>query len=160
MDLPDVPKPSQGSDHEKQPEQGERKQRDRGVSGASLESVAPKKRRRFVASERLRLVKAADVAVASGERGALQAFLRREGIYSSHLTKWRQQLSARGVEGLTTHKPGRKPKLDDKDRQLLALTKRNAELERKLLIANALIGLQKKAHEILGIALPESDEES
>jgi transposase-like protein len=108
----------------------------------------------------LRLLKAADAAVASGERGALQALLRREGIYSSHLTKWRQQYGAHGTEGLKAQKPGRKPKLDDKDRQLQALTKRNAELERKLYIANALIGLQKKAHEILGIALPESDDES
>ena len=37
------------------------------------------------------------------------------------------------------------------------LLKRNAELERKLHIANVLIALQKKAHELLGIALPESD---
>ena len=33
-------------------------------------------------------------------------------------------------------------------------------VKRKLLIANGLVALQKKAHEILGIALPESDEES
>ena len=38
--------------------------------------------------------------------------------------------------------------------------KRNAELERKLHIASALIALQKKAHEVLGLALPESDGES
>jgi hypothetical protein len=63
-----VPKPSQGPDHEKQPEQGERKQRERGVSRASLERVAPNKRRRFVASERLRLVNAADVASARAAR--------------------------------------------------------------------------------------------
>lgn len=155
-----MPKPSQVPPHEKPPEQGERNQRERGVSGASLESVGPKKRRTFVASERLRLLKAADAALASGERGALQALMRREGIYSSLLSTWRQQFGARGAEGLAARKPGRKPKLDDKDRQLQTLTKRNAELERKLLIANALIGLQKKAHEILGIALPESDEES
>jgi transposase-like protein len=147
-------------EHENPPAIDENKHRDRGLSGASLESVAPKKRRNFVASERLRLLKAADAATASGERGALQAMLRREGIYSSHLTKWRQQFAARGAAGLKAQKPGRKPKLDDKDRQLLALTKRNAELERKLRIADALIGLQKKAHEILGIALPDSDEES
>jgi hypothetical protein len=61
---------------------------------------------------------------------------------------------------LASQKPGRKPKLDDKDRQLLALSKRNAELEGKLRIANALIELQKKAHAILGLALPDSDEES
>lgn len=155
-----MPKPTQVPEHENQPDGDERRQRDRGASGASLESVVSKKRRGYVTSERLRLLKAAEAAVASGERGALQAMLRREGIYSSHLTKWRQQFAAQGAEGLKAQKPGRKPKLDDKDRELLALTKRNAELERKLLIANALIGLQKKAHEILGIALPESDEES
>ncbi len=53
------------------------------MSGASLESVPPKTRRRFPASEKLRLVKAAEAAVASGERGALESLLRKEGIYSS-----------------------------------------------------------------------------
>jgi transposase-like protein len=130
------------------------------VSGAAVEVVPTKKRRSFSASEKLRIVRAADDAVASGERGALEKLLRREGIYSSHLSAWRQQLAARGSEGLTSRKPGRKPKLDEKDRQLLALAKRNAELERKLAIANALIGLQKKAQEILGMTLPESDEQS
>ena len=81
-------------------------------------------------------------------------------IYSSHLSAWRQQLASRGAPGLSPQKPGRKPKLDENERKLLALTKRNAELERKLHIANALIDLQKKAHVILGLALPEQDEES
>ena len=137
----------------------EDKQRDLGVRGASTESVAPKTRRKFTASEKQRIVKAAEVAVASGERGALQALLRRESIYGSHLSSWRQQLATHGADGLA-RRPGRQPKLDEKARELLALTKRNAVLERKLYIANALIGLQKKAHEILGIALPEHDEES
>lgn len=154
-----MPKPSQSSDSENSPDQGERKQRRRGLSGASLESVAPKKRREFVPAERLRLLNAADAALASGQRGALQAMMRKEGIYSSHLFTWRRQLAAGGAAALASQKPGRKPKLDDKDRQLLALAKRNAELERKLLVANALIDLQKKAHAILGIALPDSDEE-
>ena len=127
---------------------------------ASLESVPRKTRRRFSASEKLRLVKAADAAIASGERGALESLLRREGIYSSHLSAWRQQLGTRGTAGLVPQKPGRKPKLDESARQLLALTKKNAELERKLKVANALIGLQKKAHEILGLTLPEFDEDS
>lgn len=125
-----------------------------------MESAPPKKRRRFSASEKLRLLKAADAAVASGERGALEALLRQEAIYSSHLSAWRQQLGARGTAGLAPQKPGRKPKFDDKDRQLLAMTKQLAAANRKLLIANAVISLQKKAHEILGIALPELDEES
>ena len=125
-----------------------------------MESTPPTKRRRFAASEKLRLLKAADAALGTGKRGALEALLRKEGIYSSHLSAWRQQLGARGTTGLAPQKPGRKPKLDDKDRQLLAMTKELAVVKRKLLIANGLISLQKKAHEILGIALPEFDEES
>ena len=125
-----------------------------------MESVPPRTRRKYTAAEKQRILKAAAAAVASGERGALEALLRREGIYSSHLSAWRQQFASRGEVGLSPQKPGRRPALDEKDRQLLALTKRNAELERKLRIANALIGLPKKAHEILGIALPEHDEAS
>jgi transposase-like protein len=135
------------------------KERELGASGASLESVPPTTRRRFSASEKLRLVKAAEAAVVSGERGALAALLRKEGIYSSHLTAWRTQLGVRGIAGLAAQKPGRKPKLDAKDRQLLAITKELARTQRKLLVAHALIDLQKKAHEILGIALPEFDGE-
>ena len=127
------------------------------MSGASLESVPPKTRRRFSASERLRLLKAAEAAVASGERGALAALLRREGIYSSHLSAWRQQFGARGAAGLVPQKPGRKPKLDAKDRELLAVSKELAKVQHKLRVAHALIDLQKKAHEILGLALPEFD---
>ncbi len=130
------------------------------MSGASVESVPPKKRRQFSAAEKLRLVQAADAALASGERGALEALLRKEGIYSSHLSTWRKQVGAHGAAGLEARKPGRKPKLDAKDRQLLAAQKEVAALKRKLEVANALIALQKKAHEILGLALPEPDEKS
>ena len=66
----------------------------------------------------------------------------------------------RGAVGLTPQKPGRKAKLDDKGRRLLAVEKENTVLKRKLQIAEGLVALQKKAHEILGIALPEFDEES
>lgn len=130
------------------------------MNGAALESVVPKKRRRYSAAEKLRILKAAEAALASGERGAVQALLRKEGIYSSHLTAWRQQLGASGSEGLEQRKPGRKPKLDEKDRALLAAEKKLAVLERKLRIANALIDLQKKAHALLGIALPDPGEAS
>lgn len=130
------------------------------MSGAAVESVARRSRRQFSASEKLRLVKAADAALASGERGALEAFLRKEGIYSSHLSAWRKQLGANGAAGLEPRKPGRKPKLDAKDKQLLAAEKEIAALRRKLEVANALIELQKKAHAVLGLALPEPDGQS
>jgi len=138
--------------------EAERAQRERGVSGASTESVAPKTRRRFSAAEKLRLVQAAEAAVASGERGALEALLRQEGIYSSHLSAWRQQLGSRGAVGLEPRQPGRKSKRSAQDRRLAAATQEIRVLQRKLEVAHAIIALQKKAHEVLGLALPEPDE--
>jgi transposase-like protein len=122
--------------------------------------VAKRPRRHFNPAEKLRIVKEADRCLASGKRGELEALLRREGIYSSLLSSWRTLLGAHGSAGLTTKKAGRKPKFSEAERLNIQLTKRNAELERKLHIANVLIALQKKAHEILGLALPESDGET
>ena len=154
-----MPKRSPGSGREVAPE-GAARSRDADVSSASQETVPPGARRRFTASEKLRLVQDADAALATGKRGALEAMLRKEGIYSSLLSAWRRQLGAGGAAGLTSRKPGRKPKLTDRDRQLLTVTKENDSLKRKLRVANALIGLQPKAHELLGLALPEIEDES
>ena len=128
------------------------------LNRAPREALPPGTRRQFSASEKLRIVNAADAALASGERGAVEALLRREGIYSSLLSAWRTQLGLGGAAGLVPRKPGRKPKFDVKDRELLALTKEIEALQRKLRVANALIALQKKAHELLGLALPEPAE--
>jgi transposase len=153
-----LPKPSVVRDPEKAIE-SERRQRALGASGAAVETQPRRTRRVFSAAEKLRIVKKADACLASGERGALEGMLREEGIYSSALSTWRGQLGALGASGLEPRKAGRKPKLDAKDRRNAELLKRNAILERKLHIADAVIALQKKAHEILGIALPESDGE-
>ena len=131
--------------------------RERGVNGAAMQSTPKMKRQRrnFSAGEKLRIVRKADACLASGERGALGAMLRQEGVYSSQLSTWRRQLHAAGTSALSARKPGRKPKLSAQDKVLAELKRRNAELERKLHIAEALIDLQKKAHAVLGIALPE-----
>jgi len=125
----------------------------------SNEVVQPGTRRRFTPAEKLRLVKAAEAAMASGERGALEALLRKEGIYSSHLSTWRRQFAANGEAGLAARKPGRKPRLDAAARALLAATKENEALKHKLRVATAIIELQKKAHAVLGLALPELPED-
>jgi transposase len=102
---------------------------------------------------------AAEAALATGERGALEAFLRKEGIYSSHLSAWRRQFAANGEAGLSARKPGRKPRLDAAARALLAAKKDNDALKHKLRVATAIIELQKKAHAVLGLALPELPED-
>jgi transposase len=135
-------------------------QRKLGASGAAVETKPRRGRRTFSAADKLRIVKKANACIASGERGALETLLRKEGVYSSRLSAWRAQLGLSGPAGLEPGKAGRKPKLDAKDRQNVELAKRNAVLERKLHIAEAIIALQKKAHELLGIALPATEGES
>lgn len=128
-------------------------------SGAAVQSTVAK-RRKFTAADKLRIIRKADECLASGQRGALEALLRKEGLYASQLSAWRAKLASSGSDGLAPNKAGRKPKLDAAERRLAELEKRNAELERKLHIANVLLELQKKAHELLGVALPTSDDES
>ncbi len=52
------------------------------------EVVAKAKRRTFSAKYKLRILQEADRCNKVGQIGAL---LRREGLYSSHLTAWRRQ---------------------------------------------------------------------
>jgi len=154
-----VPKPSRVSGRDDS-QGGADPERSLRVNGAAVETVAKRPRRLFSAADKLRIVKEADACRGSGERGSLESLLRREGIYSSHLSSWRTQLGAHGPGGLTARKAGRKPKLTEAERLNVQLMKRNVELERKLHVANVLIALQKKAHEVLGLALPERDGET
>jgi transposase-like protein len=125
-------------------------------SGVSVESVPKRGRRRsFSAAEKLRVVRE---AAACTKRGDVEALLRREGLYSSHLTAWRKHLALHGSEALAGRKPGRKPKLDAKDRRIAELEQRAAKLEAKLSLAEKLIDLQKKVSAILGINLATDGE--
>jgi transposase-like protein len=120
-------------------------------SGVSVETVPKRRSRRsFSAAEKLRVVRE---AAACTQRGEVEALLRREGIYSSLLTAWRKQLALHGSEALAGRKPGRKPKLDAKDRRIAELEKRAERLEAKLSLAEKLIDLQKKVSAILGLNL-------
>ncbi|MCG5051469.1 MAG: hypothetical protein KA712_22640 [Myxococcales bacterium] len=112
-------------------------------------------RRKFSAGEKLRILREADACT---ERGDVGKLLRKEGIYASQLASWRLRLEAEGAKGLKGKKVGRKPIRDAKDRRISELEKRNAKLEDKLRISEALLELSGKAHEILGIALPRIEE--
>lgn len=113
-----------------------------------------RQRRKFSAEEKLRILGDADRCTTRGEIGEL---LRREGIYSSHLSSWRSQRDRLGVAGLAGQRRGPKPK-DKKDKLIEQLQREKAKLEKNLRIANGLIDLQRKAHEILGIALPRVED--
>ena len=112
-------------------------------------------RRRFTAEYKLRILQEADRCIASGQLGAL---LRREGLYSSILSTWRQQRDEGTIVGLTPKRRGRKA---NPDAPLIAenqrLTRETQRLAAKLRQAETIIEIQKKLSEILGIPLPPSD---
>ena len=124
---------------------------------ATVEVAAKARRRRFSAEYKARMLREADACAGTGQLGAL---LRREGLYSSHLSEWRR-LRARGaLAALAAKKRGCKSTRDVRDRELARLERENARLRRRLTQAEAVIEVQKKLSEILGIPLnpPARDE--
>jgi transposase-like protein len=115
--------------------------------------VTPKaERRRFSAEYKLRILSEADACT---ERGQIGALLRREGLYTSHLEKWRRQ-RARGVlAGLTPQQRGRKP--DPQAAEVARLRQENARLQARLQQAETIIEVQKKLSALLGLNLDPSD---
>jgi transposase len=110
-------------------------------------------RRRFTAEYKLRVLREADGCQNPGELGAL---LRREGLYSSHLSAWRKQRR----QALAAKKRGRKPRPNAEEQQRIAeLERENRDLRRRLKQAEAVIEVQKKLSEILGVPRkrPEGD---
>jgi transposase len=115
-------------------------------------------RRRFDAEYKLRILEAADRCTEPGQLGEL---LRREGLYSSHLTAWRKQREEGALNGLREKKRGRKPKRrDPKDLELGRLRREKQKLEERLRQAETIIEVQKKVSEILGIPLNRPDDEN
>ncbi len=108
--------------------------------------VRPKaKHRRFTAEYKERILKEAAACTGPGEIGAL---LRREGLYSSLLSKWRQQQAERGRTGLAPQKRGRKA--DRQAQEVARLRRENERLQAKLERAELIIEIQKKVSQLLG----------
>lgn len=114
-----------------------------------------RQRRRLSADYKARILAEADVCT---ERGELGALLRREGLYSSQLSHWRAQREAGVLAGLASRSAGRKPVKDAKDRRIEQLERELARVTRETRIQQGLIELQRKAHEILGVALPRIED--
>lgn len=114
----------------------------RGAAGPDPEVLAKRpSRRNYTASYKLRILAQAEALSGKGG-GELGAFLRKEGIYSSHLSQWRKQ-KAQGLLG------ERKRGKGGRDRE--ALAKENLQLKRRLAAAEKraaqaefLVDLQKK----------------
>lgn len=106
------------------------------------EVVATAKRRRFSAADKLRILEEADQCTEPGQIGAL---LRREGLYSSHLSRWRQWRRRLRVKKSLPKKGS-----SVKD-ELVKLQLENAQLRNKLEQAELIIDVQKKLSQLLGL---------
>jgi transposase len=91
-------------------------------------------------------------------RGAL---LRREGIYTSHISKWRKLRDRAALQALTPQPPGPPPAATDPLQEEVArLRTENARLQARLTQAETIIEVQKKVAQLLGANFPptQSDE--
>ena len=121
------------------------------------EVTAKATRRRFTAAEKLGVLKEADRCRKPGELGAL---LRREGLYSSHLSAWRAARLRGELAGLAPRARGPKAEaVDPRDRKIAEQAREISRLQSRLERAEGLIEVQKKVSQILGIPLA-SDEQS
>lgn len=123
---------------------------------ADPELVERPKRRRFTAEYKLRILRQAGACTRQGEIGAL---LRREGLYSSHLSTWRRQRDEGALSALA-RKRGPKP-AGRRDAEIAALSRRAERAEAELAKARKVIEVQGNVSALLGDLLePEGAKES
>ena len=120
----------------------------------SMEVVSRAARRRYTAAYKLRVLREVEACKATGEIGAL---LRREGLYSSNLTKWRQQRACGELAGLAAQRPG--PKEDPQAVENARLKRENERLREELRKTQLIIDVPKKVSQLLGVPLEEPREE-
>jgi len=109
--------------------------------------VRPKaKHRRFTAEYKKRILDEADACTTATQRGVL---VRREGLYSSHLTAWRRQRAHGILDGLAPKKRGVKP--NPLALENAQLRRENERLQEQLHRAETIIEVQKKVSQLLGL---------
>ena len=137
-------------------EEGRRPTMVAGPEAASPELLTRPRRRNFKARDKLRIL--AEVDAARGTPGGIGAVMRREGLYSSALSDWRQQRDAGAFAGLKPVARGPKtappnPLAADHAR----LQRDNKRLTQRLERAEAIIDLQKKVAALLGLPIVSDD---
>jgi len=127
------------------------------TAGRPATEVSEKaRRRRFSAADKSRILRDADSCTKPGELGAL---LRREGIYSSQLSKWRKRMKGGALAALAPKKRGPEARVvDARDREIAELQRQLSHATKRAERAEALVEIQKKVSLLLGIALPPNEE--
>jgi len=115
--------------------------------------VVPKaKRRQFSIAYKKRILAEVDGCTEAGQIGSL---LRREGLYSSHLTTWRRQRERGELASTSATRRGR-PAKAEAEQELIRLRQENEQLQQRLAQAEAIIDVQKKVSQLIGLTLNTS----
>ena len=117
------------------------------MTGQSTEVSAKARRRTFPADYKRRIVREADTCTQTGAIGAL---LRREGLYSSHLTDWRRELERKDLAALSPKKRGPRGK-DAREQTILDQQREIAHLTARAERAELVVEIQKKVSRLLGL---------
>lgn len=112
--------------------------------------AARPRRRTFTADYKLAVVAEYDAADAEG-RGAL---LRREGLYTSHISEWRKARD----RGTLAGPPARKRRSAEQA-ELDKLRRRNEKLEAELAKTKLALEITGKAHALLELLSESADDE-
>src|SRR5881296_2340232 len=124
---------------------------ERAAAGrADVEVVAQAERRRFTAEYKRRIVREADRCTKPGEIGAL---LRREGLYSSHLTTWRAARDRGELAGAPKKRGPAWRVVDPRDKKLAEQARELSRWQKRAERAEALVELQKQVAALLGTPL-------
>lgn len=122
-------------------------------AGIKTEVVAKAKRRQHPAEYKLRILRELETCQGKGDVGAL---LRREGLYSSLVSKWREQQDRDSLTGLSGKRRG--PKVAANAEELLRLQRENKRLQAQLERAELIIDVQKKIAQLAGVEpLPKNE---
>lgn len=124
-------------------------------SKSETEVVVRAKRRQHTAEYKLRILRELDECTGKGEVGAI---LRCEGLYSSLISKWREQREQGSLNGLGGQRRG--PKIDPNAAELARLQRENKRLKEKLERAELIIDVQKKVARLIGETPPSPNEEN
>ena len=114
-------------------------------------------RRHFTAEYKRKILQEADACTQPGQIGAL---LRREGLYSSHLVKWREARDHGQLAGLEPKRRG--PKAQQPNpiaKQLAEQQRENARLKAENAKLQLICDVQKKVSQLLGVTLPTIPED-
>jgi transposase len=124
---------------------------EQALGGPAIEVVAKATRRRFTVEYKRKIVREADGCKAPGAVGAL---LRREGLYSSHLTTWRAARERGELAGAPKKRgPARRVVVDPRDKKLAEQARELSRWQQRAERAEALVELQKQVAALLGTPL-------